>query len=245
MNRDKLFVLGIIPARGGSKGIPGKNIVQLGGKPLIAYTIEAASQSTLLSDVIVTTDSMEIADVAKKFGASVPFLRPEEFATDQAPTILAVQHAVSEYEKFYETRVGIIVLLQPTSPFRNTEDIDTALRIFLSDSENTNSLISCYVADRVHPRIMYRPANVGHVEPYLMEDEGVKSQRRQDFNPLLVRNGALYIASRRLIFDESTLIGKTPLVYTMPFLRSMNIDDRDDLELSRLLLLKNCHLQLK
>lgn len=236
------FILGIIPARGGSKGIPGKNIINLGDRPLITYTIDAASGSSCLDDFIVSTDSDEIAEVARRYGASVPFLRPPEFATDLTPTIEAVKHTVSTYEIISGKKVDAVVLLQPTSPFRTSKDIDSGVNIFLSEEAASDSLISCYRADRVHPGIMYRYSERSRVRPYL---EGAENStvRRQEFEKLLVRNGALYITSVEYIFKSSRLISDNPLVYVMSYLRSLNIDELDDLKIARLLIeemMRNC-----
>src|SRR5437762_12313177 len=117
------FYLGLIPARGGSKRIPGKNLISLGGKPLIAHTIEAARKSKKLSKVLVSTDDERIADYSRSLGADVPFLRPRELARDQSPTFDAAWHAVMSVEKQRGARVDAVVLLQPTSPFRTSSHI--------------------------------------------------------------------------------------------------------------------------
>ncbi len=123
MYKDKTF-LAIIPARGGSKGLPGKNIKELGGKPLIAWSIEAGLKSKYLDEVMVTTDSEEIASIAKQYGATVPFIRPEYLSNDTATTFDAVKHTIDFYRTEFKKEFNYIVLLEPTSPLREIDDMD-------------------------------------------------------------------------------------------------------------------------
>ena len=124
----KKRILGVIPARGGSKGVPDKNIYQLSGKPLIAYTIEAGLKSRLLTDMIVSTNSQKIKEVAVQYGATVPFMRPEELSNDSTLAIPTIQHAVAAYEDVVGYRYDYIIMLQPTAPLRRSEDIDNSLQ---------------------------------------------------------------------------------------------------------------------
>lgn len=228
------MILGVIPARGGSKGIPDKNIRLLAGKPLIAYTIEAGRASRLLTDVVVTTDSERIAEIAVALGAKVPFLRPKELATDDAKTIDAVRHAVLEYERRNDLLVDVVVLLQPTSPLRTAKDIDTAI-VQYRESPDARSLVSCYDATSVHPAIMYRQGRKGRLQAYL---KGAVALRRQKFEQLYVRNGAIYIAGRELVVGENLMYDDNPHGYVMPRERSINIDEPFDLEIAACLLAK-------
>jgi CMP-N-acetylneuraminic acid synthetase len=227
------FILGIIPARGGSKGIPKKNIAPLCGKPLIAYTLDAAVNSKRLSDTIVSTDSQEIADIASDYGANVPFLRPAELSDDFSPTINAVIHAVKEYEKLYNKYVNIVALLQPTAPLRTSEDIDKSIELMINNP-SSSSLISCYNCERVHPRIMYTIDN--NIGASLFKDHKV-GVRRQDFEDVYVRNGAIYLTKRKLL-NEDILVDENPICYIMPERRSINIDSTYDIELAECLLSK-------
>lgn len=217
--------LGIIPARSGSKGVKDKNIRMVAGKPLIAYTIEAAAQSALLTDCIVSTESERIAAVAKQCGGTVPFLRPAELATDDAPTIDVLMHAVAAYEQLHSLQVDYLVLLQPTTPLRTAADIDHAIALMRSMPE-ARSLITCYEATAIHPRIMYRRSG-SVMHPYLADGQGVTS--RHAFEPVYVRNGAIYIADRRLVVEERCVMADNPVGYLMPRERSVNIDDYFDL----------------
>lgn len=223
----KPFILGIIPARSGSKGVPGKNIRLLAGKPLITYSIEAANSSKSLSDYIVSTDGEEIAAVARAADAPVPFVRPGSLATDDSFTIDTVIHAVAWYEEERNQEVDIVVLLQPTSPFRTAEDIDAAIRLFTNSQ--AESLISCYDAGHVHPQIMYTLAGA-RLQPLLQND--AKQVRRQELSTVYVRNGAIYIATRRMVMDVKKMYDEAPAAYLMPRDRSLNIDEPHDLELA-------------
>jgi N-acylneuraminate cytidylyltransferase len=207
----------IIPARGGSKGVRGKNKRLVGGRPLIAFTLEAARQSERLDRIVVTTDDPEIADLARTAGAEV-VERPSEIAADDSPVIDAVLHAL---EVLAITDLAALVLLQPTSPLRAAADIDAALDLF----EHTGiPVCSVCRAGDAHPARMYRVED-GVMRPLIPE---LASNRRQDLPPLFHRNGALYIVgleqlrARQLICD--------PMVpYEMDPERSVNIDTELDL----------------
>ncbi len=211
--------LGIIPARGGSKGVYKKNIRPLAGRPLIAYTIEAADKSRRLTRWLVSTEDEEIFSVASGEGAEV-LRRPAEFATDHAASLDVVKHAVEAEERqgrFYDC----IVLLQPTSPLRNRDDIDGAVSLLYE--KGAESVISVYPADDYHPEFMYTMKD-GFLEPYV---SGVRSYRRQDLEPVYYRNGAVY-AFRSGLLQKNSLIGESPLPYIMPRSRSANINDELD-----------------
>ncbi len=152
-------ILGVIPARGGSKSVPRKNIALVHGKPLIAYTIEAAQHSRLLTHFLVSSDDPEIIAVARKYGAPVPFVRPAELATDIAPTLPVVQHAVGEMERMHGITYDFVVLLQPTTPLRLPEDIDAALEKLVATG--ANSVISVCDVGAYHPARMRRSRTTG------------------------------------------------------------------------------------
>jgi CMP-N,N'-diacetyllegionaminic acid synthase len=228
------FVLGVIPARGGSKGIPKKNILPVGGKPLIGHTISAALDCRGLNDCIVSTDSQEIADCAASLGMPVHSLRGEALAADTTTTEDTVIYEVEKYEKETGQTVDVIVLLQPTAPMRLASDIDAALARFF-DTGST-SLISVYEADFVHPSIMYFQKK-GKLTPVL--DEGKTIQRRQKFESVYVRNGALYITTRDHMFGSESFVDEAPSSYVMPWERSVNIDEPFDLEIAEWLMSRN------
>lgn len=221
------FCLGIIPARGGSKGVVDKNIRLLGGVPLIIRALQCAVNSVLLNDFIVTTDSLKIKNVVEDFGFTVPFVRPQELAEDQSKTIDAVLHALNWYENNYKHTVDYVVLLQPTSPLRLPSDIDDGIQI-LKKHENSSSLISCYVSNE-HPNIMYSINSDGVLIPY---DNIGKITRRQDLDKVYVRNGAIYVAKRDFLMKNMQMICNQPVPLIMERERSINIDEELDLVLA-------------
>lgn len=216
-------VLGIITARGGSKGIPRKNIKELGGKPLIAYTIQAVKESKLMTHCIVSTDDEEIAEVCRKWGAEVPFLRPAELALDTTKHLPVLQHAV----QFMEQKLGIqfdyVVNLQPTSPFRLAEDIDGTIQMLIDT--NADSALSMVEVDENHPIKMKKIID-GKILPFsIPEPEGM---RRQDFPPAYKRSGAVYVLQRNNLMEKNIQYGENLVAYIVPKERSIDIDDELD-----------------
>ena len=179
-------ILAIIPARAGSKGIKDKNIIDLNGKPLIAYSIEAGLKSKYIDKVVVTTDGEEIAREAIKYGAEVPFLRPEYLSSDNAKTIDAVIHCIEEMEKLGE-KYDYVVLLQPTQPLRQSWHIDEAIELILEKNEEALVSVS-KVKD--HPILMRTIDSNGYAINLL---EGSSTKRRQEFPDFYKVNGAIYI----------------------------------------------------
>ncbi len=216
-------ILALIPARGGSKGIPHKNITPLAGEPLIKYTIDAAKQSKYIDYVFVSTDDAEIADVSKKFGAKVPFLRPEELASDTAKTIDAVLHAIETLRKAGET-FDSLVLLQPTSPLRTTEDINQAIETFYKTSRKPVVSVS-EVSD--HP-ILIRTIEDGRLHPLLQTGSTV---RRQDMPPFYRVNGSIYINPIEGI-SPTTSFNDNPIPFVMSPSHSIDIDEPLDLKIA-------------
>lgn len=218
--------IAIIPARGGSKGIPGKNIKPLCGVPLIAYSIKpalTALQEKIIDRVLVSTDSEEIAEIARSYGAEVPFLRPGELSGDTAKSVDAIRHALDWCEShgdFYD----VAITLQPTSPLRNVEDIRTARALF--DTARSDSLISVYENKKANGfNYYYEKDGIG--VPFRKEHN--RGVRRQDMPLMYVRNGALYFSTEALI-RKGLIIGESPLLYEMPTARSMDIDSTDDFD---------------
>lgn len=221
-----MSVIGLIPARGGSKGIPGKNLVELGGRPLIAWTIEAAVASGDLTRVVVTTEDAQIAAVATELGAEVPFVRPAELAADDTPALNVVAHAIEAMRDMGHI-VETIVYLQPTSPFRSAEDIVESIRMH---SERKRSVVSVCPAKH-HPSWFFRLSKSGDLAPYLRESE--VADRRQDSVPLYEPNGAIYIASAAALSAGRTFFDGA-LGYVMPRERSLDLDEPFDLTVARL-----------
>lgn len=216
----KKNILGIITARGGSKGIPGKNIKLLGGKPLIAYTIDAAKKSTLVSHLIVSTDDEEIAEVCRQHGADVPFMRPKELALDNTPHVPVVQHAVSFFEEKNNIKVDFIVILQPTSPFRTADDLDMTIQKLI-DSKADSAVSLVEVPSSAHP-IKIKKLEGDKVIPYCIPEE--EGTRRQDLPVAYRRSGAVYAMRRDLIMKDNKLYGDFIVGHIVPKERSIDID---------------------
>ena len=212
-------VLGVIPARGGSKGVPGKNIKPLAGKPLIAWTIDAAKQSKLLTHCIVSTDSEEIAEVSKKHGAQVPFIRPADLATDSARAIPVIQHALKEMEDREGITFDAVMMLQPTTPFRTAEDIDNAIQL-LSDT-GADSVISVVDVEGHHPARMKFMKGNQLIDPDYCEE--YENQPRQELEPMYLRNGMIYLTRREVLLANS-FKGKDCRGVVVDTNRSVNID---------------------
>jgi len=223
-------ILYIIPARGGSKGLPGKNIRLLGNKPLIAYAIEAAVNSVFKGTVIVSTDDEEIATVGKKYGAAVPFMRPDELATDAASTMDLVFHAINFYKQQH-VFFDVVVVLQPTSPLRTSSDIDQA--ISLMKEKKMYAVVSVCESEH-HPLWTNILPPDGSMKNFIREE--VKGKNRQQL-PLNFRlNGALYISKSEALETYKGFIHEKTIAYIMPTDRSVDIDHEIDFKLAELLL---------
>ncbi len=227
-------ILGIIPARGGSKGIPRKNLADVCGRPLIAWSIEsgrALQAGGVLARCIVSTDDGEIADVAREFGADVPFLRPAEAATDTAKALAYVLHALDSLEQA-DGLYDAVMILQPTSPRRDPAAIAAAVaRMTASDAD---SLISCYQEDYINELVMYEDEGNGRIRPrHPNHNKGV---RRQDHGPTMVRNGAVYVTRVPYLRATGQLVCDHPVLLRMGKIDSIDVDTPDDLELLRAVL---------
>jgi CMP-N-acetylneuraminic acid synthetase len=224
-------VLSLILARGGSKALPGKNVVPLGGKPLIAWTIEAALASDVVTRTVVTTDDADIAETAKMYGAEVPFLRPRELAEDGTPGILPVLQAVRQLERDETYRPDIVVTLQPTSPLRTADDIDAAVALLIE--RNADSVISVTAAKN-HPFWLKTVDADGWAHDFVKQAKPVTT--RQALPPVYALNGAIYVASRATLLAKGGWETPRTAAYIMPFERSIDIDTAQDLALAELLL---------
>jgi len=223
-----LRILGLIPARGGSKGIPRKNLSLLGGRPLIAWTADAALASRALSRVVVSTDDAEIAAVARSCGLEVPFMRPPALATDQSGALGVIRHAVEMLEARGD-RWDAVVYLQPTSPLRRSEHIDQAVAIFRAKA--ADSVVT----------VIEVPHNMSLGSQLTMQSDGrvfaLTSQddqtfRRQDKPLGYARNGpAVLVVSRACVIDKNTLYGERIYGMVMDQIDSMDVDRPEDLEL--------------
>lgn len=219
-------ILGIIPARGGSKGIPRKNIIPLAGKPLVAYTCAAACASKKLTRSILNTDSPEIAEVGRKYGVDVPFFRPEHLAEDDTPILPVIQHAVGWLEKNVDFYADIVVLLQPTSPLRTAHYIDAAIDLMLNTEADTVVSVVA-VPHNFNPVSVMRQDDRGYLTSFL---KGELILRRQDKPRVFARNGPAVLVIRRSVIEQGKLYGDKVLPLEMGWVESIDIDNLEDLE---------------
>ncbi|WP_339670062.1 acylneuraminate cytidylyltransferase family protein [Dasania marina] len=215
-------VLAIITARGGSKGVSKKNILPIGGRPLIAWTIAAAKKSQYIDRVILSSDSQEIIDVAQQFGCEVPFVRPANLATDSASSVDVVLHALGAINEAYD----YLVLLQPTSIFRSAEDIDQALR--LCKSSAATACVSVVESDKP-PYWMY---HLEHNQLVPVIQQELKYSRRQDCPASYELNGAVYVVNITDFQLQKTFLTNDAVAYVMPKSRSLDIDTAEDVAMA-------------
>ena len=222
-------ILAVIPARGGSKGVPRKNIKDLGGKPLIAWTIECAKKSKYLDRVIVSTEDNEIASVAQKWGAEVPFMRPKELAQDDTPGVMPVVHAV---KMLAQEGYNYIVLLQVTSPFRMPKDIDSAIEKCVDRGADT--CVSLTEAE-ASPYWMFSLSESEKLQPLLEIDIDANYQR-QKLPVVYQLNGAVYVVEISYLLREHRLIDGNTLGYVMSAEHSLDIDTLRDFSVAESML---------
>lgn len=222
-------VLGIIPARGGSKGVKRKNIRSVGGKPLIYWSIAAAQKSKLLSTFYVSTEDKEIANISSSYGA-LCLDRPHNLAGDKTSMIPVLQHMCIEVEKLHD-RFDYILLIQPTAPMRTGHHIDAAIEL-ISKCADYNSLVSVYQVEDCHPSRMYTH-NEGFLSKFYEEPKG---SLRQDLEPIFHRNGAIYLCKRDILMEDNKLLCESPVPLVMNKNESLNIDDEQDLMIADFLM---------
>lgn len=215
-------ILAIIPARSGSKGIIGKNIINLKGKPLIYHSINSGLNSKYINRVVVSTDCDKIATIAREFGADVPFLRPKELATDTSKTIDALIHCIEELKKLGE-EYDYVVLLQPTQPLRRYWHIDEAIELIIKNGED--SLVSVSKV-KEHPILMRTINEKGYVNNLLNVSS---TKRRQDFEYFYKVNGAIYINKINENLNNDTSLNDNKLAYIMDKKYDIDIDEIMDL----------------
>ena len=218
-------ILGIIPARGGSKGVPGKNKRILGTKPLIQYTIEAAAGAKSLTDIVVSTDDQEIANISKGLGVEVPGLRPPHLSSDSSPSIDTVIYVLDLLEKMGR-RYNAVCLLQPTAPFRTSNDIEDAVKRF--QEAKSDSLISVIpIPHEYNPHWVFESTKREGLLSLATGEKNIIS-RRQDLPPAYIRNGAIYLTNTQIIVNQKSLYGKTISYYVMSRETHINIDTMAD-----------------
>ena len=226
MERMTNNILAIIPARGGSKGLPRKNIIDLAGKPLIAWTIEASLNSKYISKTIVSSDDKEILDISLEYGAEI-IKRPDNLSSDDATSESIVRH-VLEYLESIKKIFDFVVLLQPTSPLRTCKDIDSAFNI-MSDSKATAAISVCDIDNKILKTFTKNSA--GFLESIV--NNKYPFMRRQDLPKVYMPNGAIYIIDIKAFLERNSFLTEKTVSYLMPQDRSMDIDSFDDIEIVR------------
>ena len=221
MSHNNKSIIAIIPARGGSKSIPKKNITDFLGKPLLVWSIEAAKNSKFVQGVYVSTDDKEIAAVAEAYGAKVVW-RPQEIAGDLSPSEEALQHAIGEIEKTGQEQIDYVVFLQATSPLRETKDVDNAVEKIMA--EGADSLFS---GAAIGDFFIWR--KLGDMLESVNYDYKNR-KRRQDFGEQFVENGSLYVFKPSILAEHNNRLGGKIVVSEMEFYKSFEIDDAEDLE---------------
>lgn len=223
---EALQVLGIVPARGGSKGVPGKNSRLMAGLPLVSYTFAAAKSSRLLTRVLLSTDSREIAGIGAAEGVAVPFLRPADLAADASPMVGVIRHALDWLWENEGYRPDVVVLLQPTTPLRRPADIDGAVELLLRSGADACVSV-CPVPGHFSPHWQFRIEG-DELQVFTGEPLAHLVPRRQELPVTYTRNGAVY-AFRREAFEETgSIYGRRCVAYVMPEEVSVNIDSMDD-----------------
>tara|TARA_X000000950_G_C13838762_1_gene629281 strand:- start:373 stop:1074 length:702 start_codon:yes stop_codon:yes gene_type:complete len=220
----KKKILCVIPARGGSRAVKNKNIRLLGGKPLIYYTIKEALKVNEILDVVVSTDNNKIAQISKKYEAKVPFIRPKILATNNALSINVVKHSLEFMEKVNNIKYDYVLMLQPTSPFRKSKHIKSAIKKLISNK--SDSVVSVVDVIGHHPYRMKIIKN-NKLKNYI--DQGYEDMRpRQKLPKVYIRNGAIYLNKRSVIIKQNQLVGKNVIPLIMSENDSINIDTYKD-----------------
>ncbi len=218
---DGKSVLAIIAARGGSKGVPGKNIMMIGGRPLLQWSIDAARAARYIDRLILSSDDAAIIEVARKGGCDVPFVRDAALATDAASSVDVMADALQRVPGY-----DIVVLLQPTSPLRTGKDIDGAIAL-LMDSK-APACVSVREAEE-HPYWMFKLSVDGKLTRFAEPDGGMP-QRRQDLPPAWCLNGAVYAANAEWFLRNRTFLSPETVAFPMPAERSVDVDTFEDIE---------------
>ncbi|MBI3793720.1 MAG: acylneuraminate cytidylyltransferase family protein [Nitrospinae bacterium] len=218
--------LGIVPARGGSKGLPGKNIKDLCGEPLIAWSINAGLGCEYIDELMVTTDSREIADVAERFGAKVPFLRPKELATDVSTSFSVIEHAVEFYKNELGKKFDYIVLLEPTSPLRDKRDVYNSIEQ-LSEHPKASAIVGICKTEGQNPAFLVKKKSDDFLVGY--ENEDMRVLRRQDIQDVFFLEGSIYICQTDVYLDKKTFYHGGTIGYEVPKWKSLEVDDEYDM----------------
>ena len=212
-------VLAVIPARGGSKELPNKNILPIQGKPLIQWTVKSAQLSKYIDQCVVSTDNIKIAEIAKKSGAIVPFIRPKNISLDSSKGIDVVKHAIN----FYKGKYDVVIYLQPTSPLRTTTDIDKSLELLTENKSPT--LVSFYKSNKP---LHWHYTIDKNLQIEKAVDDKLPNKNRQDYEDIYLPNGAIYAADIDYLNKSDSFYTNDTIAYIMPKKRSIDIDDEID-----------------
>ena len=224
MIKDKR-VLAVIPARGGSKGFPGKNIARLNGKRVLEYSVESAKKSSYIDDLILSTDSVEISQIGEELGISVPFLRPSYLAKDTSETVDVLIHAIEFMQKSKNIEYDFVILLEPTSPLREACDIDRALEI-LSQSSYAKSIVSVANTGRLNPAFLVYQSSKNVLMPYVVES--LKHKRRQEIEEIYFLEGTIYISEVKTLMEEKSFYHKKTIGFEVPEWKAYELDSELD-----------------
>ncbi len=224
-------ILAIIPARSGSKGLKDKNIKELDGKPLLAYSIEVALKSNIIDEVFVSTDSEIYAEIARKNGASVPFLRPKEISDDKSQAYDYITHTIQIYKEELKLDFDYFIVLQPTSPIREVKHIIEVAKLLIDHEKD--SVVSVCEADHIPQLYNHLPQNLSMYKFYIGED---KSFNRQDFGKYYRLNGSIYGMKVKAFFKYKSYYIKNSSSYIMDKIFSIDIDDEIDFFLAEKIL---------
>jgi CMP-N-acetylneuraminic acid synthetase len=225
------MIIGIIPARGGSKGIKNKNIRMLLGKPLIAHSIECGLSCPSIDHLIVSTDNEKIAEISRDFGAEVPFMRPSVLGGDHTPMMEVLKHALDLCEKIYERRISAMVLLDATSPLRTVDDVENCIRIF--KEEDCEAVISAVPAKR-NPYFNMVVEENGFLRLVLMSE--IPITRRQDCPPVYDLNNSIWVFSREVILKKMERLPEKSRIYVMDEASSVDVDREIDFKILEILM---------
>ncbi len=227
-------ILGIIPARGGSKRIIGKNMKLLNGKPLTQYILEEATKSDLLNDIVVSSDSEGVLELAKSFERIITVRRPDELCTDESPAIDYVKHVIAWMKKHHKKTYDIIVIMQPTSPLTLQEDIDGTIQLLL-DSEKADSAVSIVKLNQVIHPFKLKKLQKGYLKPFVKAEKFIRSA--SELPDVYTRNGSIYVFRLGNV-EKGIIAGDDCLAYIMPEERSVDINEQIDFEFAEFLLYK-------
>ena len=225
------MILGLIPARGGSKGVKDKNIRLLLGKPLISYAIECGLSCSSIEHLVVSTDSVQIADIAKEHGAEVPFMRPDELALDNSPMMPVLKHALKACEELYSRKVEAVVLLDATSPLTTPDDVGNAIKLY--KSRDCDAVISAVPAKR-NPYFNMVVMEDSYAR--LVIEPEIEMTRRQDCPHVYDLNNAIWIFSRNTILEMKSRLPKKSVLFVMDEGRSVDVDSEIDFKVLEILM---------